>query len=713
MITIKSFLSLKKVACISDLDVGDVALLNDKIIIKYSDNDIRKIGYRESNTNVTYIYGIRVPLGDFPDESSINKNTSELTDDVIQRVLIKRYVSDNGIIRDEEFIDEDIPLIDGKPLEWYYDDGYFFNNAYDNLCPFNGMNSEYKQVVPTADQENYILFFNYQPLPIDIKFTSLPIFYKNKEKTIQKNDGFYDYYLISEVFFDDFYPVESHLMDNGQYADKIWIESDWNTHNLKPNPDSFNKSKFFGGDYITEAENKNRPTFVINQLVWFDYLYYIYMIKCASFKPLRKQSWDQFFEKTSIFIYKNKNGKYFTNDGEIQPDPDYPTQIPLSFSVSSTTLAKGQIQITLTIEQTNYITSVKKIILENLNYCLILHGTGNNTNSYGEFYCTVNTSGYSDLVFTQSTTTIHNNLIDVLNDSSFEVILIKTVPFFRWQTTFIDDGTSEHDLKYSDLFLNSFEENSIDGSFVFCIDNLMNIFPTFFDVGIYNYYYDNSINQYKFGTTAYPGLTNTDYEEISKVNLNNYRTYIDSGTHSSWLNESTNKYHNILENTSSFIPYFDGVFATTHYNGSVDAMNNSNCIFNFVNKNVKQVYIPETPLLTVNDLYYNNNIKFISRGNIGGSVSGRLDDDLDYDYNEVELFTCLYTVPAFYIDSGNFNANNQPTNFSWNNFTLYNKESIVYDNENILQNYNCIAKENNIKNNWHCVTRLMFFDNND
>ena len=136
------------------------------------------------------------------------------------------------------------------------------------------------RVVEDTISQNYHPFNKMEV--IDAKYngnesTILPIFYKNKSIGRTIGDNEYIYYLISERPFDDFYPVESHLNQDGFYSKEIYLESDWREVQQDPL-------------YLDTYDNKKLydDCFFINASIWNDYLYYLYMIKTMSFFPFKQ-----------------------------------------------------------------------------------------------------------------------------------------------------------------------------------------------------------------------------------------------------------------------------------------------------------------------------------------------------------------------------------------------------------------------------------------
>ena len=248
MINIKTFLSLKNIASTDELDFGEIGILNEQLYFRGFDDRVYKIKSFEDGTYYTNIYGVRIPV-------TYPQDPAQLTDDKMERVLIKRLVTSDGNYVDTEFVGDETEM--KYIISW--EDGHVIEDTISqNYHPFNKMEV------------------------IDAKYngsesTILPIFYKNKSigRTIGNNE--YIYYLISERPFDDFYPVESHLNQDGFYSKEIYLESDWREVYSEPLS-------------LDTHDNKNlySDCFFINASIWNDYLYYLYMIKTMSFFPFKQ-----------------------------------------------------------------------------------------------------------------------------------------------------------------------------------------------------------------------------------------------------------------------------------------------------------------------------------------------------------------------------------------------------------------------------------------
>ena len=258
MINVKTFLSLKNIASTDELDIGDIGILNDEIYFRDFNDNVRKIKVLDNNVYYTNIYGIRIPV-------TYPQDPAQLTDDKMERVLIKRLVDDDGNYIDTEFVGDDTEM--KYVISW--DEGKVIEDTISaNYHPFNKMDV-------VGERTN------------GSEATILPIFYKNKTiaKTVEGND--YIYYLISERPFDDFYPVESHLNQEGYYSKEIYLESDWREVELETTIDdvTYYNSLYLGSNHNDKRLYEN--DFYINASIWSDYLYYLYMIKTMSFFPFK------------------------------------------------------------------------------------------------------------------------------------------------------------------------------------------------------------------------------------------------------------------------------------------------------------------------------------------------------------------------------------------------------------------------------------------
>ena len=102
MKNMKSHLTIKNVADYSEIEIGDICLINGLIVLRDFDNNLKFLKY-ENNEDIDFvIYGIRVP---------VESNLTDMTDDTIERVLIKRKISHSGNIVDEEIIGDDTNLV--------------------------------------------------------------------------------------------------------------------------------------------------------------------------------------------------------------------------------------------------------------------------------------------------------------------------------------------------------------------------------------------------------------------------------------------------------------------------------------------------------------------------------------------------------------------------------------------------------------------------
>ena len=248
MINVKTFLSLKNIASTDDLDFGDIGILNEQLYFRGLDDRVYKIKSFEDGTYYTNIYGVRIPV-------TYPQDPAQLTDDKMERVLIKRLVTSDGNYVDTEFDGDDTEM---KYIISWEDGRVIEDTISQNYHPFNKM-----EVIDAKYNGN--------------ESTILPIFYKNKSIGRTIGDNEYIYYLISERPFDDFYPVESHLNQDGFYSKEIYLESDWREVQQDPL-------------YLDTYDNKKLydDCFFINASIWNDYLYYLYMIKTMSFFPFKQ-----------------------------------------------------------------------------------------------------------------------------------------------------------------------------------------------------------------------------------------------------------------------------------------------------------------------------------------------------------------------------------------------------------------------------------------
>ena len=357
MKNIKSHLTIKKVADYSEIEIGDICLINGLIVLRDFDNNLKFLKYESSDF---IIYGIRVP---------VKSNLIDMTDDTIERVLIKRKVSPSGNIIDEEITGDGTGLVFTKT-----------NDTFTSQHPFDKMIK--RQIDVVSNNGNSLAAFSSSTRSGGEEFdnhyirssffTKLPLFYKNKEKTKIVDGVEYDYYLISDIHWVDFKPVESHLKDNGDYANEIWIESDWHVADLASNEET--KSSYFDGDFVINSDNEDIPTYCINSLVWFDYLYYIYMIKTASFRPFLDESkWTFDITKAYNFIYYDGS-----NYKMLQTNDDYIENEQLDLAVTlDDTYPKTMLVISSSLFQ-SHSEYLQKICddLNKFNHCLVLRKNG-------------------------------------------------------------------------------------------------------------------------------------------------------------------------------------------------------------------------------------------------------------------------------------------------------------------------------------------------
>lgn len=651
MISYRSLLEIKRIFELEELKVGEIAFLKDKLVLKDFNENIKYIDLFNGES-VFYIYGIRVP---------VELSPNDMTDNSIERVFIKRRINSNCEIIDEEFIGDETNLNFELIENNQNSVGVFKSNKLNSLHPFNLMSIKDFQIQPT---KTYIAP-NEPTLTISCNFTKLPLFFKNKQKTRTIDNISYDYYLISDVWFDDFYPVESHLKQDGSYASSLWLESDWRLTNLSTIQNGATPSKYFDGDYVYDADRDNKPTFIINELVWFDYLYYIYMIKTASFKPILSALENSSFsinDSITYIYYDITNSLFKSVFNNVDTDKEFSVSVN---NVAISSFSSNQIVLEISNEQDDVIENIKNNLPDGGLFCLVVTNnlSGLTTPpispsyismSCAEFYGVVNKNdiehpnritfnSYGDLEEPDG----YQNL---LSSQNLYLLLIKTIPPIECNVN----------------------NNQITNSGDFCIDNIKNIFPVYFSNGMFKSY-----------DSEY--LSTSDY--IFSLPYN-YSIYIDSGSHSSWFNPSTSRPQNLLNKLRTKIQYnyFDGVFADYKENTQnvVNTENNNqiNCVISFDNKMIKQKDIYSNGVQNSSDI-----TNFSTRqGCIRGCLDGHLFENSgdSYPWQEYELFTgCLLKDKTITI--------------GWNNFTLNQRDT----------------KENGTKEvrvNNDCVTRLMFFE---
>lgn len=648
MITYKSFLEIKRIVELDELNNGEIAFFDDKIVLKDFSGNIKYIELYNGEASFT-LYGIRVPVAQTPEE---------MTDNTIERVLIKRTLNSNGDVIDTEYIGDE------TELEFNFTSsnemiGNFESDKLNSLHPFNAMSVLQYKIQPT---KQYVSD-SQTAEEIDSDFTKLPLFFKNKVKLRTVNDVSYDYYLISDVWFDDFYPVESHLKQDGSYADVVWLESNWRITNLNTNTFGVS-SAFFNGDYVVDSEDNNNPTFIINESIWFDYLYYIYMIKTASFNPILSSLDNTGFsinDSISYIYYDTQTTSYKSVFNNIDVNKEF-TISSSNFTISSFSSTQIIIDINASDE---VVESIKNNLPDNGYYCLALTNdlSGLNytpmsssyiTDGCAEFYGVINKNinGYPHrLVFSAyGELTEPSGYQSILPSQHLYVLLIKTIP----------------------PFVCGVLNNQITNSGDVCIDNIKNIFPVYFSNGMFK-----SLSEEYLSDNSY--IFSLPY---------NYSIYIDSGSHSSWFNTSTSKPQNILTKLRTKLQYnyFDGVFADyqENTNNITSTSNNKqiNCIISFDNKKVKQKDIYCNGVTNSSDITDFSTRQGCIRGNLNGCLFENTGDS--YPWQEYELFTgCL--------------LKNNTVTIGWNNFTINQRDTKESG-----------TTETRLNND--CVTRLMFFE---
>lgn len=672
MINIKSFLSLKKISDISEMNIGDVCLLNDKILLKNADGYFKTISFSDENYFEFIIYGIRVPVQGL---------LSIMTDETIERVIIKRKIMPNGEIIDNELVGDDCYLDFTKSVDTFSD-----------LHPFNGMNKEertiasrtgnllYGFVSSTNESNRWNDYYTKKAY-----FTRLPLFYKNKEKTRTVNGIKYDYYLISDVYWDDFYPVESHLKDNGEYASSIWIESDWHVADLSSfgNP----RSKYFLGDFILNDNNDDIPTYCINSLVWYDYLYYLFMIKTASFKPfLNPEKWDFDVSKAYNFIYDDQNTNNYkqlqTNSDYIQVQQGEQLDLTVTFTYTTSTYVRLNLTSPLFSTHMEYLQKLKND-LSKFNHCLVLQDKNNVIFVYacvellgsGSSGDTILLKMNCPRFYTRSEFESSNYY-----NRTFHVVLIKSIPY-------------NSDITYRNSEKTYFEEHR------FCVDNISNIFPVFFKP----FYFNESNNANELS------IFNATVQTASSLN---YDTFIDCGFRSSWLNSSTSKKRNIFGSSVNYdnipltklnIPFFNGICSEFEISSTIESGMGIYSVVNYDNNKIKMINLKNG---IINSSYLDNT-NFVARGNLGGMFCTNRSNTVCYNnkyFNEYLLYIGIYNENYVYKNNGNTTVS-VPSfiYFGWNNISLMKNG---YHVSNLVDNTNSSISAKDL----YTVTRFMYFD---
>lgn len=599
MINVKTFLSLKNIASTDELDIGEIGILNEQLYFRGFDDRVYKIKSFEDGTYYTNIYGVRIPV-------TYPQDPAQLTDDKMERVLIKRFVTSDGNYVDTEFVGDETEM---KYIISWEDGRVIEDTISQNYHPFNKMEV------------------------IDAKYngsesTILPIFYKNKSigKTIGDNE--YIYYLISERPFDDFYPVESHLNQDGFYSKEIYLESDWREVYSQPlYLDTHEKKKLY------------EDCFFINASIWNDYLYYLYMIKTMSFFPFKQ-------------LVENYTPVYYTTTysplKDIDQTPDFDVLIN-NFTIRKVTLNNAS-------------------SLELIDGSCVLVGIAfgeNDTvpdirNMPGQTYPTYP-------LFTRAF--VHK----IPETENFEIIFRNTVSHrFRIQTAkpyivFILQIPYDYydipDTGYYDL---NIDNGTLESPVRMKVDFIKNLFPVFYNA-------DFSTTWNRTGWTLEEHLKKTT----------NYNTPIFFSNNSNVLYNQTSKRVNIVTGQGASDPnpnryvtcYFVNNFMLDYktYNLlSLDIDKSRNVILTNQTLQTNFLYLRESHTFNKSDLNY---IKIV--GNLDGITTARLgatslcfvgtDENLAGTYNS---------------QTGTYNGNDNPATgvqgFCWNSLVCINSNAIEW-----------------------------------
>lgn len=648
MISYKCLLEIKRIVELEELKSGEIAFFNNNLVLKDFNGNINYVDIFLGETSFT-IYGIRVPVKSSP---------NDMTDNTIERVLIKRTINNKGEVLDYEYIGDETGLEFNfiEDNEFY---GHFESDKLNEMHPFNKMDIQEYQISPT---KQYISPSQTSDA-IDTQFTKLPLFFKNKQKTKTINGVTFDYYLISDVWFSDFYPVESHLKDDGTYANCIWLETNWRITNLSEGQIG-DSSAFFDGDFVKEAEESNKPTYIINSSVWFDYLYYIYMIKTASFNPILSSIEETNFSINNAITYvyyEKENTSYKSVFNNIDTNKEFTSLIG---NITISNFSSDQIVLDIN-EADDVVEHIKNNFPDTGLFCLVVTNDISGlsaspmslsyiNNNCAEFYgaITKNVYGYPNrLIFNSygflTEPVTYQNLTSSPN---LYLLLIKSIP------PLVCGVSNNHITNFGEISL----------------DNIKNIFPIYFSNGM-------------FRSTSDEYLSNSDY--IFSLPYN-YSIYIDSGCHSSWFNNSTTKPQNLLSKLRGRLLYyyFNGLFAdykeSTNNIISTTVGNKINCIISLENKKIKQKDIYPNGVEYSSDITNFSEREGCVRGNLNGCIYENSGDS--YPWQEYELFTgCLLKDNTITLGWSNFTLNQRDTKFS--GYTEY-------------------------RLNNDCVTRLMFFD---
>ena len=243
MKSLKTFLTIKRCASLEESENNDVFFVGEHLFYKTMSGNIQELKTKPFLDEYGIIYGIRVRVSDDGDVNS-------MTDDKIERVLIVRTIDKHGVYHDNEIHGDDTGLT-------FYTEGNKFSGTLNNTFPFNDF-----EEVPSRYNDNL--------------FIKIPLFYKNKTNLQTRNGEKYLYYLISNSCFDDFYPSESHKTQEKDYVPYICLSKTWGVLT-----DWYNMSHYLpeGSRYVFQKG--------LNKNIWFGCLYYLYMIKTASFFPFK------------------------------------------------------------------------------------------------------------------------------------------------------------------------------------------------------------------------------------------------------------------------------------------------------------------------------------------------------------------------------------------------------------------------------------------
>lgn len=610
MINVKTFLSLKNIASTDELDIGEIGILNEQLYFRGFDDRIYKIKSFEDGTYYTNIYGVRIPV-------TYPQDPTQLTDDKLERVLIKRLVTSDGNYVDTEFVGDETEM---KYIISWEDGRVIEDTISQNYHPFNKMEV------------------------IDAKYngsesTILPIFYKNKSIGRTIGDNEYIYYLISERPFDDFYPVESHLNQDGFYSKEIYLESDWReVYSDTLDLDTHEKKKLY------------EDCFFINASIWNDYLYYLYMIKTMSFFPFK-----QLVENYTPIYYTTTYSPLKDIKQECIEDEDY-------YILSGVSLQVFKIKLK----------NASSIGLKNDLNVLVGIGVGN-ASTVPDIRNLPGGQTYPDFpVFTRA-------IVHQIEDTDdYEIHLLE------WPTLFISDTLSyipyivflaqipydyydhtfnDGQYKYEDLDV---DNGTLESPVRMKIDFIKNLFPVFYNA-------DFSTTWNRTGWTLEEHLKKTT----------NYNTPIFFSNNSNVLYNQTSKRVNIVTGQGASDPnpnryvtcYFVNNFMLDYktYNLlSLDIDKSRNVILTNQTLQTNFLYLRESHTFNKSDLNY---IKIV--GNLDGITTARLgatslcfvgtDENLAGTYNS---------------QTGTYNGNDNPATgvqgFCWNSLVCINSNTIEW-----------------------------------